>query len=141
MVAAYRYRRNGLSGPQRALCLASAEIKTAAWETTMRALMVILGLALKVIVGFLIVLIAGYVVVIVYGVDESTYQCTRSPTASPAAPSTLFFKFDRYRWFILWGESDGMMKWEIPPPNMRGGLFTKVKKVGDYLQFFDFDER
>ena len=66
------------------------------------------------------------------------YQCTLSPTELTGdAPPTLFIKFDRYRWFIVWSESDGMMHYEIPHRSV--GLFTKVKKVGEFFLVYGDD--
>lgn len=90
---------------------------------------------LRLILGFLIIVAAALVVVFYEGSEQSVYRCALSPTASRAAPQTLFMKLDRYRWFIVWRNSDGMVSYEAP--NQSGGLFTRVKKVGDYLQFYD----
>jgi hypothetical protein len=90
------------------------------------------------IVAFLI-LIAAFIVLANLSY-ESTYECsgmTKTPGTNKSDQTILFIKIARYRWWVLWRDSDGMLQYEIPIT--RSGVFSRMKRIGDHLNMYSFD--
>jgi hypothetical protein len=90
---------------------------------------------LKVVIVVFLILIAAFVFVANFASTESVYACSGViKTRDTTQQTTLFIKLTRYRWWVLWGNSDGMLHYEIP--NVTIGLYTHLKSVGDYIQIY-----
>src|SRR5262245_13444398 len=71
---------------------------------------------------------------------ETKFECagvTRTASTNRSEQTKLFVKLTRYRPWMIWAKSDGMLQYEIP--NFRHGLFLDMKSVGGYLYIHRLD--
>jgi hypothetical protein len=90
------------------------------------------------IVAFLI-LVAAFIVLANLSY-ESTYECsgvTKTPGTNKSEQTILFIKITHHRSWVLWGDSDGALQYEIP--NRRSGVFSRMKRIDDHLNIYSFD--
>ena len=90
-------------------------------------------------VGLLLVLaVIAIFVVIRYGSYEERYKCDGKITdTADSLRTTVFLKFQLYRPWMFWANSGGMAWSEIP--NQELEYYSKVQRVGDFLQFSTHD--
>jgi hypothetical protein len=78
-------------------------------------------------VSILVVAIAVYG--IANGVERQRYECKGSFTEkNQQKEGSIFFVLETYKWWILWAESKGNLKTEIP--NIHFAYYPDVRKVG-----------
>ena len=67
--------------------------------------------------ALLVVVVAaglGFYILVNHSVARTVYACTGDLSVNGNAnPETAFIAFDRYRWWIVWGASDGTAHFEL----------------------------
>jgi hypothetical protein len=92
---------------------------------------------LKVVGGLLITAVLLFLFVANFSVEESRFECDGQITTNGTEqPATLFFKLEKYRWWVkLWSDSRGSAWVELP--NQTVSYFGRITEAGDLLHFWD----
>lgn len=93
--------------------------------------------ALKILGGLLVLAVLLFLFVANFSTMESRYECSGQITANEIEqPAKLFFKLERYRWWVsLWSDSKGSAWVEVPNETVR--YFSHISEAGDLLKFSD----
>lgn len=92
---------------------------------------------LKMLGGLLVLFVLLFLFVANFSATESRYECSGQITSNGTEqPAKLFFKLERYRWWVsLWSDSKGAAWVEVP--NKTVSYFGHVSKAGDLLSLSD----
>ena len=93
--------------------------------------------ALKLLGGLLVFALLLFLFVANFSAVESRFECHGKITANGGEqPATVFFKLERYRWWVgLWSDSSGSAWVEVPSQTV--SYFGHVTQAGDQLQIWD----
>lgn len=92
---------------------------------------------LKILAGLLALSVLLFLFVANFSATESRYECSGEITSNETVqPAKLFFKLERYRWWVsLWSDSKDAAWVEVP--NQTVSYFGHVSESGDFLHFSD----
>lgn len=93
--------------------------------------------AVKIFGGLLVLSVLLFLFVANFSATKSRYECSGQITSNGTEqPAKLFFKLERYRWWVsLWNDSKGAAWVEMP--NQTVSFFGHVSEAGDLLHLSD----
>jgi hypothetical protein len=97
--------------------------------------------ALKILGGLIILVVLLFLFVANFSATTFRYECSGQITSNGTTqPAKLFFKLERYRWWVgLWSDSKGDAWVEVP--NQTVSYFGHVSEAGDLLHLSDSPEK